>query len=99
MAIFVFICTGVACVLPDSRVLGISLTFGFCITVLAYSIGHYSGGHINCAVTFGLVVAGYCSVIQGLLNFVAQMLGSITGAFILRGMFPEATDKTGGLGS
>jgi glycerol uptake facilitator-like aquaporin len=28
------------------------------ILVLAYSIGHHSGGHINCAVTFSLVLGG-----------------------------------------
>jgi len=80
-------------------VLQVALTFGLAITSLAYAVGHYSGGQINCAVTLGLVLAGQLSTIQGLLNFVAQMLGSITGAFILTGMFPEEQDKTGGLGS
>jgi len=80
-------------------VLQVALTFGLAITSLAYAVGHYSGGQINCAVTFGLVLAGQVSVVQGLLNFAAQMLGSITGAFILTGMFPEEQDKTGGIGS
>lgn len=80
-------------------VLQVSLTFGFAISALAYSIGHYSGGHINCAVTLGLVLTGHCTMAQGLLNFVAQLLGAITGALILKFMYPEDEDKSGGIGS
>ena len=43
--------TGVAGV--DGWIQEISLTFGLCITVLAYTIGGRSGGHINGAVTVG----------------------------------------------
>jgi len=80
-------------------ILQVSLTFGLAITALAYTIGHYSGGHINGAVTLGLVIAGKCSIVQGILNFVAQMLGSIFGAFLLTMIYPAEKDRTGGLGS
>jgi len=79
--------------------LQVSLTFGLAITALAYAVGHYSGGHINCAVTFGLVLIGACGVIQGLINFVAQMLGSLAGAGILCLMFRKDNDKTGSIAS
>jgi len=80
-------------------VLQVSLAFGLGITALAYTIGHISGAHINCAVTLGLVITGNCSVLQGTLNLAAQILGSITGALILTLMWPEETDKTKGLGA
>merc|ERR1711988_251421 len=80
-------------------ILQVSLTFGLAITALAYSIGHYSGGHINCAVTLGLVISGQCCLLQGLGNLVAQVLGSLAGAGILCVMFPAAADKTNALGS
>jgi len=80
-------------------VLQVALTFGLAITALAYAVGHHSGAQINCAVTFGLVLAGKETVAQGLCNFVAQMLGSIVGSLILTAMIPEEKDKTGGLGS
>lgn len=101
MTLFVMIGCGSAMAVAKTEgwVLQVALSFGFAITALAYAIGHYSGGQINCAVTLGLVLTGNCGVIQGLLNFVAQMLGSISGACILRGMFPEAADKTCGLGT
>lgn len=80
-------------------VLQVALTFGLAISSLAYAIGHYSGGQINCAVTFALVLTGQCSVMQGVLNFVAQLLGAIFGAFILTQMHPEDKDATHGLGT
>jgi len=101
LAMTLFVVLGCGSAMANAKepgwVLQVALTFGLAITALAYSIGHYSGGQINCAVTLGLVLAGQVDPIQGLLNFVAQMLGSITGAFILTGMFPEEKDKTGGL--
>lgn len=80
-------------------VLQVALTFGVAITVLVYGIAHYSGGHINSAVTLAMVVTGHCTLMQGIFNFIAQLLGAITGALILTIVFPEEQDKTGGLGT
>ncbi|KAJ1450315.1 aquaporin-like protein, partial [Pelagophyceae sp. CCMP2097] len=44
---------------------------------LIYAIGHRSGGQINCAVTFGLCLAGKLGPVQGIVNFAAQCIGSI----------------------
>lgn len=90
---------GVAKDAGSAWILQVSLTFGLAITSLAYAIGHYSGGHINCAVTLGLVIAGKCTLLQGVGNFVAQMLGSVVGALFLTMIYPADKDKTGGLGS
>lgn len=100
MTLFVVIGCGsaMATCKESGWVLQVALSFGLAISALAYAIGHYSGGQINCAVTFGLVLAGQLSWAQGLINFLAQVLGSITGALILTCMFPEEMDKTGGLG-
>lgn len=80
-------------------VLMVALVFGLSITTLAYTIGPYSGGQLNCAVTFGLVLAGHCDVFQGIANFVAQMMGSVTGAAILCAIFPIQNDLTSSLGA
>jgi MIP family channel proteins len=79
--------------------LQVSLAFGLAISTLAYAIGHYSGGQINCAVTLGLCIHGSCSWAQGALNFLGQMCGSVFGALILYVIFGQDNDKTGGLGS
>jgi len=90
---------GVAKEPGSAWVLQVSLTFGLAISSLAYAIGHYSGGHINCAVTLALMIVGKCTALQGVCNFVAQMLGSVTGAALLLAMYPEDNDRTGALGS
>ena len=62
----------------------ISLQFGLLITVLAFATAHTSGGHINCAVTLGLTIVGTCHPIRGLVYLVAQLLGSVVGAALLK---------------
>jgi len=79
--------------------LQVALSFGLAITVLGYAMGHYSGGHINCAVTFGLYMAGQVEWFQAMCIFWAQLLGSVTGACILLLIVPQDKDRTESLGS
>jgi MIP family channel proteins len=99
MTLFVIIgCSSAMGIAGDAGwILQVALTFGFAITSLAYAVGHYSGGQINCAVTLGLALHGQLEVPQAIVNFIAQMLGSVTGAYILTWMHPEENDKTKGL--
>jgi hypothetical protein len=53
---------------------GIALAFGITISVLAYSIGHISGGHINPAVTLAFMLLRLQSITAGLLYMVANVL-------------------------
>lgn len=80
-------------------ILQVALSFGLAMTVLGYALGHYSGGHINCAITFGLYMAGQVEWFQGICIFLAQLLGSVTGACILQCVFPQDQDRTQSLGS
>mmetsp|Transcript_2598 Transcript_2598/g.8726 ORF Transcript_2598/g.8726 Transcript_2598/m.8726 type:complete len:313 (+) Transcript_2598:162-1100(+) len=101
MALFVFIGCGSAMSVANEPgwVLQVSLTFGFAITALAYAVGHYSGGQINCAVTLGLMLSGDVSFGQGLANVLSQLLGSVLGAAVLKFAYPCEKDLTGGLGT
>mmetsp|Transcript_13822 Transcript_13822/g.27970 ORF Transcript_13822/g.27970 Transcript_13822/m.27970 type:complete len:308 (-) Transcript_13822:209-1132(-) len=80
-------------------VVGVAFSFGLAITCLVYTIAHVSGGHINCAVTLGLVISGACGVTEGLVIVLGQVLGSICGAGFLAAIFKPSNDGTGALGS
>jgi aquaporin PIP len=62
----------------------IAAAFGFSIAVLAAGVGPISGGHINPAVTFAMIITGQISIAKGLLYIVAQMVGAAIGAGLLR---------------
>ncbi len=62
---------------------GISFAFGLTVLTMAYAIGHVSGCHLNPAVTCGLVAAGRFPAAEAPGYIIAQVLGAVTGAFIL----------------
>jgi aquaporin PIP len=65
-------------------VLGIAWSFGGMIFVLVYCIAGISGGHINPAVTFGLLLARKVSLVRAALYVVAQCLGAMCGAGLVK---------------
>ena len=82
----------------------IAFQFGLAITVLAFATAHTSGGHINCAVTWALTLVGKCHPVRAICYFVAQMIGSIVGAALLKcstdgEMDGEVLDRSGALGA
>mmetsp|Transcript_15074 Transcript_15074/g.17062 ORF Transcript_15074/g.17062 Transcript_15074/m.17062 type:complete len:318 (+) Transcript_15074:149-1102(+) len=66
-----------------SQILPIAFGFGVSILVLVFAFGSISGGHINPAVTATLTLVGKCSVVRGLLYFVAQLSGAFLGSLLL----------------
>jgi len=102
MTFFVIIGCGVACAngASDGETrLVVAFAFGMGILVLAYTVGHHSGGQINCAVTFSLVLGGQVPWYQGIANVLAQLIGSVLGALFLCIMFPCTADMTQTLGT
>jgi MIP family channel proteins len=68
-----------------ARLLTIATAFGVGIAVLAYGIGHISGGHINPAVTLAFMLLGDISIVKGILYMVVQFTGAIVGSLIVWG--------------
>jgi len=70
---------------PDVGIglLGVALAFGLTVLTMAYSIGHISGGHLNPAVTFGLVVGGRFKSADAGPYMVAQVIGATVAAALL----------------
>ena len=90
LCLFVVLSCGTAMVTlneKDPNLMQVAAVFGFNIMCLAQFIGPLSGGHINCAVSFGLFVAGRTSFIRALFYTFSQMLGSVLGAFFLWAIF------------
>ena len=66
--------------------LGIALSFGFALLVLAYVIGPISGCHINPAITLGMWLTKKIGLRQAVYAWVAQVLGGIFGAVVIYGI-------------
>lgn len=78
-------------------ILGVALSIGITVMVMARSIGHISGGHYNPAVTLGLVVGGRFPAGDAAFYVVAQCLGAIaaTGVFAIIGNAPPTFAANG----
>ena len=79
----------------NGTVLHISLAFGFTVATMVWMIGHISGGHINPAVTVGLVVTHRITFARGVLYAVSQTAGAIVGAALLYALTPEENPSLG----
>jgi len=75
--------------LPADFITCVSLAFGLTIAGTAQAVGHISGGHINPAVTLGILVSGKLSLLRGVLYMIAQFLGGIVGAALLKAVVPN----------
>src|SRR3546814_14897879 len=56
--VLVFFGVGAALSIDKVGVTGVALAFGISVLVLAYAVGHISGGHFNPAVSAGAALAG-----------------------------------------
>jgi aquaporin Z len=80
---------------------GVSLAFGLTVLTMAYAIGPISGCHLNPAVSIGLVVGGRFKLAELLPYVIAQVLGAIAAAYLLRYIASghAGFDISGGLAS
>ncbi|KAH0841284.1 Aquaporin-1 [Fonsecaea pedrosoi] len=70
------------------QLLYISLCFGFSLAVNAWIFFRISGGLFNPAVTLGLCLIGAVPFVRGALVFIAQMLGAMASAGVVKALFP-----------
>jgi aquaporin Z len=83
----------------DAGTLEVALATGLAIAVMVSAVGHISGGHFNPAITFGFMLTRRVSVVLGLVYWVAQMLGGVLAALLLRWIFPENYRNAANLGA
>ena len=64
---------------------GVALAFGLVIMAMIYAVGHVSGAHFNAAVTFAFALSRHFPWKRAIGYWVAQFLGALAAAALLRG--------------
>ncbi|XP_074275767.1 putative aquaporin PIP2-6 [Silene latifolia] len=77
-------------------ILGIAWAFGGMIFILVYCTAGVSGGHINPAVTFGLLLARKLTLARAILYMVSQCLGAICGVGLVKAIQHSNYNQFGG---
>lgn len=100
LGVFVLVFGGAAAVCADAYygmpglgdsglgVLGVALAGGFALMVAVYLSAGISGGHVNPAVTFGLLLAGKCTGRQAVAYWIFQFLGAVAAGIAVWAIFP-----------
>lgn len=85
---FVFIGAGAAAVIGGGAglngITAVALAHGLAIMAFAFAYGSVSGGHMNPAVTVGVLAAGAIGAGEAAAYIVTQLVGGIAGALLLR---------------
>jgi len=87
---FALVFAGAGAVMVDAKThalghVGVAITFGLVIMAMIYAIGHVSGAHFNPAVTFAFAASRHFPWSRAGLYWIAQLVGALTAAAILRG--------------
>jgi aquaporin Z len=96
---FVFIGAGAAAVVGTATglngIAAIAFAHGLTIMVFAFAYGSVSGGHMNPAVTVGVLAAGAMRVRDAVGYIVSQLVGAVAGALLLRTLLDGAATGLG----
>ncbi len=78
-----------------------AFAFGLAIIAMAYGVGNISGGHVNPAVSLGVLISGGMTAKDFCGYVIAQILGAFAGSGALYAIFGMGgvDDRTGGYGS
>jgi glycerol uptake facilitator-like aquaporin len=70
----------------DENVL-VSFAIGMSVLVLSFATYHHSGAQLNPAITLAVLLKREIGFVQAIANFLAQMAGSVCGAFMIWGKY------------
>lgn len=85
-AVLVLLGPGAAILAPQIGQVGVALSFGFALLIMAYVIGPISGCHINPAVTLAMWLTKKVHLRHAVFAWIAQVLGGIFGAAVIYGI-------------
>ncbi|XP_062213863.1 aquaporin TIP3-1-like [Phragmites australis] len=91
-AIFVFAAEGATLSLGKlyhdkgmvSGLVAVALAHALALAAAVASTMNISGGHVNPAITFGALLGGHICLVRSLVYWIAQLLGAVTAALLLR---------------
>jgi aquaporin Z len=79
--------------------LGIALAHALVLGVMITATMNISGGHLNPAVTIGLLSTGRIPLKEAIAYIVSQLAGGVLGAFLLTVVIPGGITRAGTLGT
>jgi aquaporin NIP len=87
---FALVFAGAGAVMVDAKThalghVGVAITFGLVIMAMIYAVGHVSGAHFNGAVTLAFALTRHFPWRRTFAYWLAQLLGALTAAALLRG--------------
>lgn len=71
----------------NGGLLGIALAHGLTIAVMVSATGGISGGHLNPAVTFGLMLGAKIDLKSAIAYWIAQLAGGVAAAYLLLSLY------------
>ncbi|MFL5495828.1 MAG: MIP/aquaporin family protein [Gemmatimonadales bacterium] len=99
----VFIGTGAVLSMhyPDANygVLGVAVAHALVLSVMITATMNVSGGHLNPAVTLGLLSARRTNVRTAAAYIVAQLVGAVLASLLIRSIYPSAIWRAASLGT
>jgi MIP family channel proteins len=86
---------------PDAAygIFGVAVTHGLVLAVMVTALMGISGGHLNPAVTLGLVAVRRTDPRSGLAYIVAQLAGAVLAALLIKVVYPIGVARTISLGT
>uniref|UniRef100_A0A0B7ARK2 Aquaporin n=1 Tax=Arion vulgaris TaxID=1028688 RepID=A0A0B7ARK2_9EUPU len=84
---------------PGAETMAVAFSFGLALAMIIWLFGHISGAHVNPCVSIGFMVTGHVSVLKAGIYVVAQVIGGIIGAGLLKAVIPDQLQVNQTLGS
>eukprot|EP00244_Chara_vulgaris_P012036 TRINITY_DN618_c0_g1_i2.p1 TRINITY_DN618_c0_g1~~TRINITY_DN618_c0_g1_i2.p1 ORF type:complete len:309 (+),score=42.99 TRINITY_DN618_c0_g1_i2:66-929(+) len=76
----------------NAKLITISMAHGLAIGIMVAATAGVSGGHINPAVTFGMLLTGRINLMRSIMYWVAQFVGAIFGSGLITGIAPNKAE-------
>src|ERR1051325_3729855 len=96
---FALIFIGVGAIHHNAGLLAVALADGLTIAVMVSATMGISGGQLNPAVTFGLLVGGQMDLKKSLAYWIAQLAGATAAAGLVAGLVGSSGSQVVGAGT